>query len=380
VDVEQEHRRFAAHLLGFVELDGYDGPLGDAAAGGRAWKEGEQGLALTALGRRRSADGRILAWRLLYDHEAHKEVRRSAAIALGLMLDPGETDELKRLARFVRDGKRDSVAQHFAVMALANVGGDTAVDLVEDLLASNVLNTDDDRAFLHLALGILGERSPKAREILMGVYERERSRGNWAVQALALGLARHEPAVKLTMERLEKHGFSSGGGDGPDWGGPAAPGTGRGSGGGDESKDFNSWACLALGLHGDGRAVPLLQDMFRKRAIPALRGRAAIALTLIQRNAAVPELVEILKRSGTMHQKAAVVLALSLLPEPSRAAFDALKAAYLDDSLQNEVRAMAVAALGAMGDPRPVPLSALLTRHYNYFIRCLALDEIASFL
>ena len=147
----------------------------------------------------------------------------------------------------------------------------------------------------------------------------------------------------------------------------------------DESKDFALWGTLALGLHGDGSAVPLLRELFKEGGT-AVRGRAAIALTLIQRSAAVPELVDVLKNAGTMHQKAAVVTALTLLHEPSRAAFKALKEAYEDDSLPNTVRAMAVVGLGAMGDPREVPLSAQLMRNFNYFIRCIALDEIASFL
>ena len=37
-------------------------------------------------------------------------------------------------------------------------------------------------------------------------------------------------------------------------------------------------------------------------------------------------------------------------------------------------------AIGALGDPRVVPLSARLVGRYNYFIRCLALDQIAAFL
>ena len=48
------------------------------------------------------------------------------------------------------------------------------------------------------------------------------------------------------------------------------------------------------------------------------------------------------------------------------------------DPLGNAVRAVAVAALGSLIDPRPVPVSAQLVRGYNYFIRCYALDEIAT--
>ena len=76
----------------------------------------------------------------------------------------------------------------------------------------------------------------------------------------------------------------------------------------------------------------------------------------------------------------AVAAALGLLPEPPRTVIDALDRAWRDDSNRDGVRAAAVIALGAIGDLRTLPLSARLIRHYNYFIRCAALDEIAILL
>jgi HEAT repeat protein len=94
----------------------------------------------------------------------------------------------------------------------------------------------------------------------------------------------------------------------------------------------------------------------------------------------VGELTPILDESGTSHTRAAIVTALGILPEPTPEAVDALVRVYRDDSMPNVVRAIAVCGLGALADPRPIPVSALLVRNYNYFVRCLALDEIASYL
>ena len=37
---------------------------------------------------------------------------------------------------------------------------------------------------------------------------------------------------------------------------------------------------------------------------------------------------------------------------------------------------MAIIGLGSLGDPRVIPLSASMTRNYNYHIRSFAIDEL----
>jgi len=358
VTAEQERRRFAAHLLGFVGREGYDDVLGQAAAGSRKWHEGEQGLAITALGRRGAREYKEQLFRMLYQRDLDREAVRSVPLALGMLLRREDRDDINRLARFIRDSRRDNVAQDFTVMALANLGGDQVVDIYDDLLRDRVFNTDNDRGFVYLALGLVGGRSEKAREILLAAYQRARTVPERSVLAVACGLAKVQGAVPITLDLIEKGSLNAGGAG---WG-------------------FPGWGALALGLHADPRAVPAVRRAFRRYSDDHVRENAAIALSMLEGKAAVPELVAILRDSGTMHTKAAVVTALGILPEPSRDAVDALVAAYRDDSMPNPVRAMAIIALGALGDPRPVPLSALLVRNYNYFIRCAALDEIASLL
>lgn len=355
---EQERRRFAIHLLGFVEQPGYDDFLGQVATGGGAG-EAEQALAITALGRRRAKDYKEPLFRILYDRRADKDVVRSAAIALGMMLEPSDADDLNRLARFVRDSRNDTIAQNFAVMALGQVGGDTSTELLRDLVRA--FGDEEDRAFVYLALGLCGVHSAAAREIILGAYERANTDTEQGVLALACGIAKVADAVPLTIQAIEKPNLRDTSGLGT-----------RGR--------FAGWAALALGFHGDGRGLAAVRRVLAQNNDPFVREQAAIAVSLLQGSAAVEELMAILKDAGTLHAKAAVVIALGVLPEPTPKAVDALVSIYKDDSMPNTVRSMAISALGALADPRPVPVSALLVRNYDYFVRCRALEEIASYL
>ena len=354
---EQERRRFAIHLLGFVEQPGYDDFLGQVATGGGT--EADQALAITALGRRRAKDYKEPLFRILYDRRADKDVVRSAAIAIGMMLEPGDVDDLNRLARFVRDSRNDTIAQNFAVMALGQVGGDTSTELLRDLVRA--FGDEEDRAFVYLALGLCGVRSAAAREILLGAYQRADTDTEQGVLALACGIAKVKDAVPLTIQAIEKPHQR-------DTSGLGARGR------------FAGWAALALGFHGDGRGLAAVRRVLAENNDPFVREQAAIAVSLLQGSAAVEELMAILKDAGTLHAKAAVVIALGVLPEPTPQAVDALVGIYKDDSMPNTVRSMAISALGALADPRPVPVSALLVRNYDYFVRCRALEEIASYL
>jgi len=300
-------------------------------------------------------------FRALYDRQGDDNVIRSLAIGLGMMLAPEDKDDLKRLARFVRDSRRDPIAQNFAVMALGQVGGETAVDLLCDFIDGRVFGDAEDRAFVYLALGLCGARSAPAREFLLSKLERSDSEVERGALAVACGLARVRDAVPLMSDMIEKpHVYD-------------VPGLGvRGR--------MAGWLALGIGLTGDPRGVPVVRKVFDDFSDPFVCEQAAIGLALLRRGAVATELLRILHDAGSLQAKAAVVTALGVLPEPSREAVDGLIAAYRDDTLPNPVRAMAISALGVLADPHPVSVSALLVRNYNYFIRCHALDEIASYL
>jgi len=351
----QVRPRFPMPLLGLGGAPGFDDFLGGRVRGGG----GGGALAVTALGRRGARDYREALFRLLHARNRDAGVTRSVPIALGMMLKPDDEADLKRLARFIRDSRGDGIAQNFAVMALGQVGGEVAVELLRDL--TTAFGDEEDRAFVYLALGLCAARSAPAKEALLSEYERADTDTDQSVLALACGIGKVPGAMEITIRAIEKP--------------RSRDTTGLGARG-----RFAGWAALGLGFHGDARGLPPVRHVLANHNDPFVQEQAAIAISLLQRSAAVPELMAILETAGTMHAKAAVVTALAVLPEPSNEAVDALVKIYRDDSMPNTVRSMAIVALGALADPRPVPLSALLVRNYNYFIRSLALDEIASYL
>ncbi|MEM8885923.1 MAG: hypothetical protein AAGD14_17800, partial [Planctomycetota bacterium] len=370
---EEDRRRFAAHLLGFVDRKfDVDDTLFSVALGSRRWTEATQGLAITALGRRRARTYKDQLFRIMDRREVPLAVRQSIPIALAGLVRSEETRDVERLARFIRDERRRPAVRHFATMALARIGGERSVEILQDYLRRNVFNVDDDRAFAYLALGLLGGRSKEARDTLMLAYEKPQTPSLRSALAIALGLARHNPAVALTSKYLKK--TSIGGSGRPvRQGGASRTGTGTGA-------DVLAYGTLALGLHGDESAVPAVERALTRYRDPKIQGNAAVALVLLQRSGAIRTLKPILEENGNAVTRGSIIMALGLVPQASDELVQVLRRQYKLDRNPASVRAMAVIGLGAIGDPRAVPLSVQLVRHYNYLIRCQALDVIASLL
>ena len=95
-------------------------------------------------------------------------VRESIPIALGMLLRRTDRDDIDKLGAIAKGYKKYPAVRHFAVMALARVGGDQCRDIVVEILRRNIFNTAEDRAFAWLALGMLGGEAH-----LMAEYERK---------------------------------------------------------------------------------------------------------------------------------------------------------------------------------------------------------------
>jgi HEAT repeat protein len=379
---EEDRRRFAAHLLGFVDRKfDVNGLLSRAAAGSRRWTEATQGLAITALGRRRAREYKDDLFRMAYRRDVPRAAKQSIPIALGMMLSRSDKDDIKRLAKFATDFRREPAVRHFAVMALARIGGKQCIDILRGYVNDNVFNSAEDRAFVFLALGLIGAGSNEACETLMNEYRKRKPITTRAALALALGIARHKPAIPLTIDFLNKTSLGSA----PRGGGNSS---GRGSSGrggsGDvvqlRGRDFLAYGSLALGFHGSDDGLTTIREILRKYRDPKVESNAAIALVLIRRSEAIDDLKPILKDSGNAMTRGAIIMALGLVPEPKMELVKLLKAQYERDSNPDSVRAMAIVGLGALGDPRAVPMSVWFVRGYNYLIRCQALDLIARLL
>ena len=352
---EEERRRFAAHLLGFVGEREVERALWGSVSNTKRSADGERAFAVTALGRRKAKDYQRDLFRIANDRQEHDQVRRAAVIGLGLMVQPEDAESVDRLAMLVRDDRKDEIRRQFACMALAEVGGARALGKLLAMARDNVFAADDSRGFLYLAIGIAGDKSPEARAWLLAEFRSARSAERRAPLAVALALCKQVDAGKEIRDRLEKTSLADG-------------------------AEFLAYGSLALGMLGAPGAGDTIRGILKKYADPLVRRQSAIGLTLLEREGALPDLIDLLENTGTNFTRAAVVSALGMLQDPSRKTVDALIEAGFTDKYDDSVRSRAISALGAIADPREIPFSAILSRGYNYLVRCHALDEIATWL
>jgi len=374
---EEDRRRFSAHLLGFagktVEVNKL---LYRAAIGSRKWTEGTRGLAITALGRRRARDYTDGLFRMMYKRETPRPVRESIAIAMGMLVRRSDNDDVRRLAQFARDFRRDPAVMHFTAMSLAHIGGKQSTGLLLEYLRDKVFPGGEDRAFVSLALGIVGIESQEARETLEEAYRKRQPLTTKSVLALALGLARHKEAVPLTIKYLNQTSL----GGIASTKGKRRPGASQQRGTVMRGAHFLGYGALALGFHGREEGIAEVRRLLKKYRDPLVESNAAIALVMLKRGAAMDDLEPILRDSGNAVTRGSMIMALGMIPEPDMKLVQILKRQYERDSNPNSVRAMAVVGLGAIGDPLIVPMSVRFMRGYNYLIRCQALDLIARLL
>ena len=390
---EEDRRRYAAHMLGFVDKKfDVNALLWKAARGSRRWGDAVQGLAVCSLGRRRARDYKDRLFQLAYASETPRPVMQSVPIALGVILHRGDKADIERLAAFATDFRGYPAVRHFTAMALARIGGPHARKALLRYVKNNTFNGTEDRGFLYLALGIIGRGDQEICDTLMAHYQRNQPLTTRSALAIALGLARHKPAVELTMRYLGETNVAE-----------SEPVSNGGSGASKKKKkkdrnkaqrqsrgaplqpkwhgaDFLAYATLSLGLHGDPRGISVAQRVLRKFHHPKVQSHAAIALVLLKRGKAFEDLEPILRKSGSVSLRAAAVMALGLVPEPSQEVVDLLHRQYALDSTPTPVRAMAIVGLGAIADSNRVPWSVSLVWNYNYLIRCHALDLIATLL
>jgi HEAT repeat protein len=355
-DGEEEKRRAATHFLAWSGRKDIEPLLWGIASDPARHGWPAAGLAVTGLARVGARNRIDDLFGMLESRRTEWEVRRSAAIALGLLLAPGEEERLRRLGKAARE-QRDDPTRHFAVMALGAVGGPAAGDVLFDLWRSRIFPDARERSFLYLALGIAAPTSKPAGEALLEDYREEGNLELRGVQALALGIARSAEGLELTLERVRKGSAGAGGGE-----------------------EFFRDAALGLGFHKDRKSLDALRDILRRYGHRSIRESAALSIALLGGRHAAGELVEMIRSGNSVADAAGAVAALGLIPDPPDEAIEALIETYRADRIPGETRAAAIAALGAIADDLAVPFSARLVANYNYFIRCLALDEIATYL
>ena len=249
-----------------------------------------------------------------------KDVRRSAALALGRVAPAGDQDVVAVL-REVLEKDRDRGVRSTAAISLGLIGGDAAI------VALRAAYEKDDtsvRAFAAIGLGVIARRGGRPRVVVPLLRDLQRGarqelRGAVCVAVGLAGLSEAAPALREIVQ-----------------------------GGGDPK--LVAHAALALGLVQDREAAPeILRKELRRSNDSVLRGEIARALGMLGDVRTLVELDDMAEFGGSEHDRIVGCLGLGRVG-------GAESAALLIDILGSEKhsrleRHMAGNALGLLLDP-----------------------------
>ena len=180
--------------------------------------------------------------KVLRDGKAHEQMRRSAAVAIGVVGKPTDANAMKALSRVFKSEKDDPL-RHFALVSMGQIGGPAAV---QELLRHERTARNEDREFTLIALGLAKDR--RAGPVLLKALHKERHAKRKAAAAIALGLL----GDKTLAPDLHKEY--------------------------DEAKDWLllQSCSLAIGMLGYQPAANRLEEVLTTKKQPALRSSAAL--------------------------------------------------------------------------------------------------------
>lgn len=272
------------------------------------------------------------------------QMRRSAAIALGVLATRKDADAMQALHHALRTD-RDRIVGHFATLSLGQIGGPFAFTMLSESLPKA---NKESRGFFVIALGLCKE--PGAAPTLKRLLVESKDARDRAAAALALGLMEeklHAPALRDALASAK------------DW-------------------MLMQTSMLSLGILDDKVSAEPIKQALITRKQPAVRTSAALAYALIRQWSAVPVFTDLLRTAKSIVTLSAIAQVMGFLS--SEKAVDPLVELYNDKHLQRQARAFALVALGALGDPEPVPILVRLAFDTNYMIRSDPIDEAVTIL
>jgi HEAT repeat protein len=275
--------------------------------------------------------------------DKNHHLRRSAAVALGT-LGMGDEGVLAALERSLKLDK-DRIVRHFSTLSLGRIGGPGAFAI---LSKSFPLANSEAHSFFLIAFGLC--REPAAVTILEKVLERGGNARDRAAAALALGLSKSKESAEKVRTAFT---------DARDW-------------------LLIEATMLSLGLLDDKVSAERIEGILKNTRPPSVRSSAALSYSLLRPWSANRVLTEILRTAKSIITLSNVSQIMGFLP--NRDAAGPLVTLYEDEKLQRQARAFALVALGALGDPEPVPILATIAFDLNYMIRADAVDEAATIL
>jgi len=334
---------------------------------GRTVSDRVHALAGYALGKLGRVESLPAVLKVLKSRSAGRLSRRSAAIAcgvLGAQAAPDPKDEAVRvLLAYLRRSGGDASGEHFALIALSQIGTPRALEALLDTAEGGKYS---HRQFAALGLGTYVfyrdrdarmERGPGVDPALRRrivsklalLSHKIKDSDSRAAFLLARGLVRDEDAIDELVELVSARGRD-----------PALRG----------------FCCVSLGLI--GKARPDVKDALElalgERTNLDLRRDAATGLGLLHDAGVVNLLLTELAQAKSFAVQAQLISAIGMIGD--QAAIAPLVSILDDQSQPVQSRAMAAVGLGLIGDTRPLPALSRLSKNYNYRASVPDLDEL----
>lgn len=315
-----------------------------AVAANKRYDEQVRAYAVTALGKRKALPKLPAITAMLRDRNEEEQIRRSAAVAIGVMGKPTHNLALRALQDAV-NAEKDDALRHFCLVSLGRIGGEDAVTF---LLRYAKGAQNEDRGFSLISLGLTHD--PRAAPVLVDALRTERNARRRAAAAIAIGLHGDK---KLAFD-VDK-----------------------------EYRQAKDWlllqSCsLAIGMLGHQPAADRLEEVLTGKKQPALRMAAALAYAILRQHQAVPLFIDLLKSTDNIVTMTALVRVMRYLSSPNAA--KPLEEIYADEKMQRQIRAYALVSLGQLADRAAFPMLVTMAFDINYFIRCQPLDEAMTIL
>lgn len=284
---------------------------------------------------------------VLKDRRARSWLQQSAALALGQMARPEDTQVSKDLVHYLQRG-RDAQARYFSALALGQIGGEKNRNTLLKLLGSRRTQTLV-KPWIALGLALHEQKARAAdptRDVdrtiaqeVLAEFQRVRSPGWASGFAIALGLMRYREAADPILERILT--FKN-------------------------QDDLVGYLSVALGLMGARSASEEINGIVdRSLRRPAVLSQCTIALGLLGDKTIALKLADRLKdHRNVVAVQAALAFALGFIGD--RRTIAPLVASLADKKLKNLSRAFAAVALGLIGDKEMLPWNTKIAVNVNY--------------
>ncbi len=299
------------------------------------------------------------------------EVVQSCVLALGLIGTNDGADPLDKKIRAslvdLPKNSSDQQARHFAMLALAKVGGTSGAleteggirEVSSALLGQLGAGKSSVKPWAGLACGVLVDlldRAP-ARTATIGMLqaavraalEEEKDPSKLGALAISAGIMNDLEAKAILMERLDT----------------------------EKDDSARGYVAVALGLMNAREAIVKINRIVdESKYRPEILKQAAIALGLLGDQDLVPKLTKLLTESSSRAAQASLTSALGFIGDER--AIEALVALLKNADVSERARGFAAAALGIVGDKELLPWNSKIGLDLNYRASTPTLTDFGS--